>query len=424
MDFIKRQITEVQFGGRSALVRKARRALKLLPRVLAVVFAVPCLIVIRMIRPWLLVRIGGLISGRIGHFAANTELYLCEREAGLNRPTQRHVDVFYMRSEPVCNEQLATMWRRELNCWPAWFVSPIAWLNQLIPGGAIHDVLDRTTALDIYNLLDRFPPHLQFTAEEVARGEADLLRMGIPVGAPFVCLIVRDSAYLDSQADRGDWCYHRYRDSDIGNYALVAEQLAERGYHVVRMGAKVNSSFDVRHPRVIDYATNGLRSDFMDIYLGAKCTFCISTGTGWDAIPEMLRRPIVYVNLVPLAYLHTFRADFLSITKKHVNEKNGKILSVRDIFQTGAAYSLDAADFVSKGVKLVENTPEEIRDAAFEMVARLDGTWRAGIEDEILQETFWNIFSANLGEHSNQLHGDIRARYGAAFLRDNPAWLQ
>ena len=134
--------------------------------------------------------------------------------------------------------------------------------------------------------------------------------------AQFVCLIVRDSAYLDSQIPN-DWNYHNYRDSDIQNYVLAAEALAERGYFVIRMGAKVHAAMNSAHPKVIDYATNGMRSDFMDIYLGAKCHFAISTGSGWDSIPEIQRRPVVFVNYVPVGYLSTFRNLTISIVKHH-----------------------------------------------------------------------------------------------------------
>ena len=58
--------------------------------------AIPAVLIMRLIRPWLLVRLSGLISTRIGHFAANTELYLCERKAGINVPSQLLFDLFFM----------------------------------------------------------------------------------------------------------------------------------------------------------------------------------------------------------------------------------------------------------------------------------------------------------------------------------------
>ena len=43
-------------------------------------------------------------------------------------------------------------------------------------------------------------------------------------------------------------------------------------------------------------------------------------------------------------------------------------------------------------LKLIENTPEEIRDVTIEMDERLNGTWKVSKEDEELQDRFWSLF--------------------------------
>jgi putative glycosyltransferase (TIGR04372 family) len=385
------------------------------------ILAIPAVLIIRLIKPWLLVRMCKLYSSRIGHFATNTELYLCERDAGINVPNQRYIDIFYMRGL-ICNQQLATMWNRGLRVWPGWIWVFIHRLNRVIPGAKLYEI-DSTHGRDIHNLLDRFPAHLQFTAKEEARGEAGLRLMGLPPGSEFVCLNVRDSAYLAGPA----WSYHSYRDSDIQNYVLAAEALTERGYFVIRMGAKVHEPIKSAHPKVIDYATNGMRSDFMDIYLGAKCVFCISTGTGWDCIPEILgRRPIVYVNIGPVGGLPSYRKWTISIVKHHFSLMKNRKLSMPEIFTHGLGFLDHTSDYETKGVALIENTPEEIRDVAIEMADRLTATWQTFPGDEMLQQSFYEIFLTGAVDSINgkSLHGEIRSRFGAVFLRNNPEWLQ
>jgi len=415
-------------GGRSVLFRKMKRTLHILIKLPFYILAVPLVLVFRLMRPWLLVRWGGLISSRIGHFAANTEMYLCERDAGINVPKQRYVDLFYMGG-PICNQQLATMWKRILRVWPVWLLAPISRVNRLIPGGGSHEIGDNTQGvLDVHNLLDKQEQHLFFTEEEEIRGKGTLRQMGITPQDKFVCLIVRDSLYISKEYPGSGWDsgYHSYRDTDIDNYQLAAETLAELGYFVFRMGYHVKKPLRTNHPKVIDYATNGMRSDFMDIYLGAKCEFCISTGAGLDEIPEMLRRPIVYVNFVPLAGLHTFRKEFISLTKKHISKEVGRSLTLREIFSHGVGFCMHTSDYESKGIELIENTPEEIRDVVIEMANRLNGTWRPHEDDEALQRRFWEIFPTDAVDayQGHPLHGKIRARFGAHFLRDNREWLQ
>jgi len=386
--------------------------------------AVLLLVVIRLIRPWYLVRIGRLMSERIGHFAANTEMYLCERDAGINVPEKRHVDLFYM-TEPISNRQLATMWKRVLITWPRWILAPVLTLNRLIPGGDAHEIGNNTQGdRDVHNLLDRFPPHIAFTPEEEVRGKASLLAMGIAPETPFVCLNVRDNAYLDAAFRTHDWSYHSYRDCDVQNFVLAAEELANRGFFVVRMGARVRAAIKTSHPKVVDYATNGMRNDFMDIYLGAKCTFCISTCSGFDTVPMIFRRPVGYANLLPLGIFFTFSAKFLGITKHHFSRTKDRDLTLSEIFTCDAGFCISASDYESKDIRLIENTPEEIRDLAIEMAERLNGTWRPRQDDEALQCRFWEIFPADAKSPDGKpMHGEVRSRFGAAFLRNNQAWL-
>ena len=96
--------------------------------------AVPVVIVIRLISPWVLVRMRALNSLRIGHFVANTEMYLCERDSGVNSGKHRYLDLFHFAYRPICNQQLATMWKRVLNIWPSWVLDPIILVNRLITG--------------------------------------------------------------------------------------------------------------------------------------------------------------------------------------------------------------------------------------------------------------------------------------------------
>ena len=409
------------------LLGKFKQMLKIFFKLSLHILAIPVVLVFRLIRPWLLVRWGGMISSRIGHFAANTEMYLCEKDASINMPKQRYLDIFYMASRPICNEQLAIMWKRVLRIWPSWILAPIIRVDRMMPGGGDCEIGNNTQGdLDVHNLLDRFPPHLKFTTGEEARGEAGLRVLGIPHGARFVCLMARDSAYMGAHKPGMDWRYHNYRDCDIQNFILAVEALAVRGYFVLRMGAKVREAMKTAHPRIIDYATNGMRSDFMDIYLGAKCEFCITTGMGLDAIPYIFRRPAVYVNLVPFGILYTFRKEFISITKKHISKEKGRSLTMREIFNHGGGFSLSTSGYESKGIELIENSPEEICDVVIEMVDRLNGSWQPHEDDEVLQRRFWEIFKTYAVDkyEGNSLHGELRGRFGANFLRKNRDWLQ
>jgi putative glycosyltransferase (TIGR04372 family) len=164
----------------------------------------------------------------------------------------------------------------------------------------------------------------------------------------------------------------------------------------------------------------------MDIYLGAKCAFCISSGTGFDAIPLIFRRPVVFVNHVPIGNLLTSQKHTLGLTKRHFSTIKNRELTLKEIVQSDLYLAFKSSDYESSHVKLLDNTPEEIRDIVVEMDERLKGTWEQFEEDESLQQIFWDIFSTDLLDSCQYraFHGSIRSRYGTNFLRNNSWWLQ
>lgn len=427
--FVARQLVQIREGGWPELRQKLKLVFPIIIRfplwLLELPFALVIVFLVRVMRPFCLVRFRRFMDKRLGHFAGNTELYLCERDAGVNMPKNTFLDIWYHNWFPTttpCNEQLSQMWGRILNIGPRHLSGLVDRINSFIPNGHAHRIGEGNHDRDVYNLLDRFPPHLNFLPGEERRGKAGLRALGIPADAPFICLNVRDSAYLDGQdprsKSRGNWSYHNYRDCSIGNYVLAAQALANRGYYVVRMGALVKEEMNIAHPMIIDYATNGMRSDFMDIYLGAKCEFCISNGTGFDAVPRIFRRPILYVDHVSLGDLHTDSSKYLATTKKHWLRDKSRFMTFREIFESGAACFFSSQQYKDMGIDLIESAPEEIAAVVLEMEARLTGSWQPGEEDEELQRRFWEIFP------KTGCHREIRSRIAVVFLRQNKAWLE
>lgn len=406
--FIQRQIRQIREGGYPVALRKFRRLVNEVAFLLSLPVALPAVLLVRSLRPLVRIRFGALISLRIGHFAANTELYLCERDAGIHPPNA--IDIFY-HMKPICNRQLQKMWERTGKLRIVQLASVLDRINRLLPGSLPH-VAPLPDDRDRLGLLTRFSPHLAFTDEEERRGRIALQALGVPEGTPFVCFHARDSAYLDTVLD-GDFHYHDYRDSCIHNHIPAVEELARRGYFAIRTGAIVREKLATRNPRIIDYATNGRRTEFLDVFLGSKCRFFVSVGAGIDAIPTIFLKPIVFVNYVPVEYVRSWSPNFITIFKKHWLRDEHRFLTFREILHSGIGRFLFTEQFEQHGIELLENTPEEITAVTVEMEERLKGTWQATEEDEELQHRFWTLFKPS------ELNGVFRARIGAEFLRQN-----
>ena len=144
-------------------------------------------------------------------------------------------------------------------------------------------------------------------------------------------MLVRDSGFLNRHSKNEDlekWNYHNYRNGNIDNYVLAAEELTSRGYYVFRMGINVLKPLKSSNPKIIDYANSNLRSDFMDIYLAAKCSFCISSVTyGFNDLACLFAKPIV-MSSIPIGELDTFSERIFLLSKHHILKKEKRKLRV------------------------------------------------------------------------------------------------
>ena len=94
-----------------------------------------------------------------------------------------------------------------------------------------------------------------------------------------------------------DTSYHDYRDCNIENFTPGIKYLLNKDFFVFRMGKLQKKKLNLKNKNYLDYAFSKYRSDILDVWLMANCEFCISTGTGFDQISRVFKKPILYVNL-------------------------------------------------------------------------------------------------------------------------------
>ena len=402
--------------------RRSRRLVALTLTAVTTPIQVVVFIVLRIASRVIPIGCGWIITPRIGHMAANFELLYTKILVAQAQGGKRGITIWVPSQEHVCNRFLFKLIKRHVFVVPRWLWIVVHRLNLKFPGGSIID-LDSGTDRDINNLLDSTVPSLRFSDREIRRGLRFLSNIGLPEGAPFVCLNVRDSSYLSKTYPQGEWSYHDYRDSSIENYLLAANALTERGYYVFRMGAIVESPMPTSNPMIIDYASNGMRSEFLDIFLGAHCAFCISSGTGFDAIPYMFRRPIAYVNIVPVGICMTFSNRFILLFKDHYDISTGLRMSLRSIFSADVAFSMNTLDFRQKNIELRQNSSSQIQEAVVEMMDSLEGNLVDTKSSQAAQLRFRELFGSLVATSEIAQHGQFKARYSAQELQKDPNWL-
>ena len=201
--------------------------------------------------------------------------------------------------------------------------------------------------------------------------------LGVPRGAWFVSLHVREHRDISRGA----------RDADISTYLLAIRSIVEKGGWVIRMGDSSTTPLPLMY-HVIDYA-HSEQHDWMDVFLWAECKFFIGTQSGPVFVPPTFGVPCVCTNFFPVLFRRWFGQD-IYIPK--LLSKDGSILSFPEALKMGTVESLDFLK--KKGLKLIDNTPEEISEVVLEMVDRLKGKSYSD-EDEELQSRFNDMWEKN-----------------------------
>ena len=74
----------------------------------------PISIIIRIISPFILIRIMHINVGRIGEFIINPAIYLYQKEYKINSTRQKSLDIFYLEEKAI-NSFLLRMIKRKIN---------------------------------------------------------------------------------------------------------------------------------------------------------------------------------------------------------------------------------------------------------------------------------------------------------------------
>jgi putative glycosyltransferase (TIGR04372 family) len=386
------------------VIALVRHTATLLVRVAFIVIGLP---VLYLIEPFRKVRLGILYTQRIGHLAGNCDLFLRQRQ--LASDDDKTVYAFF--GWDPANRQMLTMLKRHMPIIEHRMLTRVLFY--------IRPILSRTRFFQSlswsnhdYEFFSKGRATLTFTDAEEEEGRRCLREMGIGAEDWFVCFHARDSAYLNAwrPEHRELWRTRDFRNSNIVNYLAAADFVTSMGGFAIRMGSVVASPLpDTGNPKIIDYATRH-RSDFMDIFLCAKCRFFIGTNSGLFVVATAFDVPVALVNLQPLG-LNAFRNGDLFIPKLLRDEKSEHILTFGEAFRRGF-YDLDnmfeTALHQSQDCEWVENDPDDICDLAEEMIAKLEGL-DPDPEGVTLSDAYRDAFMAHVPGH--QYAGRLGARF-------------
>ncbi|MDO8662353.1 MAG: TIGR04372 family glycosyltransferase [Candidatus Omnitrophota bacterium] len=252
-------------------------------------------------------------------------------------------------------------------------------------------------------------PLLTLLNTDRQRGWQHLISLGVPQGAWFVCLHVRESGWRDEGSISED-----YRNADINTYIPAIKAITSAGGWVIRIGDPGMKPLP-EMSQVIDYAHSNIKSDWMDVFLCAECRFFIGTSSGPFTLAVAFGVPVLVTNLLPGHALYHLSSKDLFLPRLCWLEDEKRYLNFRELIAPPVGMASSKTSFEKLHLNIVPNDAEEIKDLVIEMLEKCAGKLKYSDEEENLQRCF-KMMAAECGK----LYGDERivcnARIGRYFL--------
>ena len=295
----------------------------------------PIILFIRIISPFLLICFGTIRSDRIGHFVFDSA-----EQVGRNLLNKKIKTVHcYCLSDRICNKEWKKLISTKLYIF--YFVKFLLIANKYIPGSSKHTIeSSKFGSIDFEGLYYKYDCSFAFKEKKNKIGEDFLRSLGWDKHENIICLNIRDDAFLNDFDKKVDWRYHDYRNSNSDHFVKSIKWLLKQKFKVVRIGNIAKKRINITHPDFLDYPFCSRKNELLDIWLPSICTSCISTGGGIDAIPQIFRKPILFINKVPLDEFNFFNNSAMA-PKIYLWEKNKKSLSFDQCLKHSYNKSLD-----------------------------------------------------------------------------------
>jgi putative glycosyltransferase (TIGR04372 family) len=246
---------------------------------------------------------------------------------------------------------------------------------------------------------------LKLPVDVTARGWQKLHAAGIPHGAWFVGLHVRDPGYHTHHR-----AFHSVLNAKIRDYFPAIEEITKRGGWVVRLGDPAMPPLPPM-PNVLDYCHSDIRCDWMDVFLAATSRFFIGTASGVCYAAQDYGVPCVLTNWWPPAQ-RPWQPNDIFIPKRHRWLESGRYLTLAESLEEPFGYC-NAIDYLWEhhGVTVQDNDAEDIRGAVLEMIERLEGRCTYDDRDLAMRRRAEHIYTM-----MGQRLYDSPAAFGAAML--------
>ena len=256
----------------------------------------------------------------------------------------------------------------------------------------------------------RTAPLLTLRLDHYRLGWEYLGRYGMKEGERFVAMHVRGAGH--TVADGDDLDYHRVRNADILNYVPAIKEITARGDWVVRFGAAHMEPLPELE-RVVDLSAQDSRPDWLDLFLCSESMFFLGTPSGPAGIPKCFGKPTLLCDFTYVGF-STQMPGSRVVPKLVWSQRDGRALTLEENLFPPVKDMTTPWVLERLQLRMIDNTPEQIRRAVVNMLAHLDGTEPADPTVEACHRVAAEIY---------QRAGRVSSfDFDPTFVLDHPEW--
>jgi len=307
-------------------------------------------------------------TARIGHLAGEVDCFLKMQNLGLINNNYKY---FIFNTSSICNIAFWGYIKKKISTIENPILCFILRCMCFAPGVRLN-VSDYLLALnqpakyyEVCRSWNDRPPIFTLDAGHIVLGVKILNALGIPTGAPYVCIHIRASGYSIK-----DDLVHQHRNFHLATFDKAIDEILNRGYYCILMGDASAKRISIRS-RVIDYAHSEYKSDIMDVFLCATTEFFLGNSSGLFILSTIFGRPCALSNMLPFVCTGFTNRD-ISISKllRKFGEKN--YLGYAEILSGGIANFRNSIQYEQGRIEVISNSSEDICNLVRDMFSLLD----------------------------------------------------
>jgi len=234
----------------------------------------------------------------------------------------------------------------------------------------------------------------------------------------FVGLYSRNSLYVKKN-NLNDKNFHGYRDFDFEDFKLAINFLKNQN-SIIKLGESyLEENFEQFKTKIftsLDFNSN----EEVDYILNAYSRYNVMGDSGVTGISSMLRKKIVYVNLIPLNLerLSYCSPGSIILPKKIYDLKKSRYLTFSENLEINFSLHSMNNPYEENNLKVINNSPEDILNAIVEMENKIKNVSNDN-EGKRLNEVFWKNISKKDFDKIKYLKDKQELTISSSFLKKN-----